>query len=276
MSRLDRRTGSKGGGWAGLGLLLGWVLNGCSVAVATNLDEPDANQAVALLERAGLGPEKEKDTDHEGHFRVRVPSPESGAAIGILAQENLPPKPSPGVLETLGQAGVVPSRLAERARWTTGVAGDLERSLRTLDGVLSARVHLAVPERDSLDPEAPTEHATASVLLRHRGLAPPLAALEIQRLVAGAVPGLEPERVSVVLTPTPGLHLPEPDLQHIGPITVTRRSAPVLRILVAASALFNVILVAAIGFLWARSRRTELSLAEARAAAEGDGARARK
>ncbi len=255
---------------------LGLSLVACSTPVAANLDESDANQAVALLDRAGLGPEKERDAEHEGRFRVRVPQAESTAAIALLAQENLPPKSSPGVLETLGQGGVVPSRLAEHARWLSGVAGDLERSLRSLDGVLSARVHLAVPERDALRPDAPEEPATASVLLRHRGLAPPIAAVEIQRLVAGAVPGLRAEQVNVVLTSTPGAHAATPELLHLGPLTVSRHSAPVLRQLLGAAVFFNLLLIAALGVLWARLRRTELQLTEARAASEADGAHARK
>src|SRR5690606_39535045 len=61
---------------------------------------------------------------------------------------------------------IVPSRLAEHARWSLGVAGELERSLRAVDGVLTARVHLAVPPRDSLAPEAAPERPSAAVLVR--------------------------------------------------------------------------------------------------------------
>lgn len=252
------------------------ALGGCSVPVAGNLDESDANQAVALLARGGVGADKERDPEHEGHFRVSVAKGEASTAIGFLAQENLPPKASPGVLEALGQGGVVPSRLAEHARWTTGVAGDLERSLRGLEGVLSARVHLAVPAHDGLTSEETSEKPSASVLVRHRGATPPVAAGEVQRLVAGAVPGLLPEHVNVVMATSPANHPASQDLLRFGPITVTQGSGMALRGLAAGIVLLNLVLLSGLLLLWARLRRSEVALAEARAAAEGEPQRPRK
>jgi type III secretion protein J len=256
--------------------LVALPLLACSVPVAGNLDESDANQAIALLARGGVGADKERDPEHEGHFRVSVAKGEAGTAIGFLADENLPPKSSPGVLEALGQGGVVPSRLAEHARWTAGVAGDLERSLRSLEGVLSARVHLAVPARDGLSVAEAAEKPSASVLVRHRGATPPVAAGEVQRLVAGAVPGLSPEQVSVVLSTSPENRMATPDLLRFGPITVTHGSGLALRLLAAAAVLLNLLLLSGILLLWSRLRRSELALAEAKAAGEGDAQRPRK
>src|SRR6185436_18217123 len=102
------------------------------------------------------------------------------------------------ILEALGKGSVVPSRAAEHARVVTGTGDELERSLRGLDGVLSARVHLGVPAHDPLALEEKAPVATASVLIRHRGATPPIAAGEVQRLVSGAVSGLAPDQVSVV------------------------------------------------------------------------------
>lgn len=237
---------------------------GCSVPVAANLDESDANQAIVLLERGGVGADKERDPEHEDRFRVSVPSGEASRAIGLLAQENLPPRSSPGVLEALGGGGVVPSRLAEHAKWTAGVAGDLERSLRGVDGVLSARVHLAVPPKEPLDPEAARARPSASVLVRHRGPTAPLPAAEVQRLVAGAVSGLLPEQVTVVLTATALGRVSEGELRRFGPITVTRGSQNAVRFIAAAAALSNLLLVGGVLLLWSRLRRTELALVDAK------------
>lgn len=250
------------------------MLCSCAVPIAGGLDEPDANQAVALLERAGLDASKDRDPELEGRYRISVPRPEAKSAISILSEENLPPKVRPGVLEALGQGGVVPSRLAERARWTAGVEGDLERSLRTLDGVLSARVHLAVPEENAL--AETVEHPTASVLVRHRGAAPPIPPAEIQRLVAGAIPGLSPEQVNVVMAAAPALAARTPELIHLGPFTTTKTSGVTLRLGAAAMILFNLVLVGALLFLWSRLRRAESALVGAQAAAENESPRARK
>jgi flagellar M-ring protein FliF len=74
--------------------------------------------------------------------------------------------------------------------------GELARTIRSLDRVQDARVHLVMPERplfsrDKVD-------ATASIVLKVRGTLEPQQVRAIRHLVAGAVNGLRPERVSIV------------------------------------------------------------------------------
>jgi type III secretion protein J len=249
-----------------IALWVACLLSGCSVPVATALDEGDASEAVVALEKSGVPADKERDPEHEGRFRVLVSREEAATALRVLSEEGLPPPPTPGVLDALGKSSLVPSRLAEHAKLVTGTGGELERSLRALDGVVSARVHLAVPPRDPLALGAESPPATASVLIRHQGSRPPLVASEVQKLVAGAVPGLVPESVSVVMTPTPApARAAERELARLGPITVTRGSMTPLRALIAAMLLSNLVLLGCLGLLWARVRRAENALATARA-----------
>jgi type III secretion protein J len=245
--------------WAGALLALG-----CDAPVASNLPETEANRAVVALEQHGLSAEKERDPEAEGRFRVKVGKDEAAAAAGVLAQEAVPGRENPGILQSLGSGSMVPSRLAEHARLLSGIAGELEQSLQGVDGVVSARVHLAAPERSPLEDAAPTK-PSASVLLRHRGAAAPLAASDVQRLVAGAVPGLSPTDVSVVATPAPiSARLPERELRHVGPITVTRASLSPLRLVAAAAVALNLALLAAVLLLWSKVRRAEEALGQAR------------
>ncbi len=74
--------------------------------------------------------------------------------------------------------------------------GELARTIRSLDRVQDARVHLVMPERplfsrDKVD-------ATASIVLKVRGTLEPQQVRAIRHLVATAVNGLRPERVSIV------------------------------------------------------------------------------
>jgi flagellar M-ring protein FliF len=74
--------------------------------------------------------------------------------------------------------------------------GELARTIRSLDRVQDARVHLVMPERplfarDKVD-------ATASIVLKVRGTLEPAQVRAIRHLVATAVNGLRPERVSIV------------------------------------------------------------------------------
>lgn len=242
------------------------VIAGCSVPVATGLDDADSNRVMVALEKSGVAAQKEPDPGKEGRWRVTVARDDAPSAVAVLTEEGLPPPSTPGVLDALGKGSIVPSRTAEHAKLIAGTAGDLERSLLAIDGVLSARVHLAVPQKTAFFDEGKEPVPTASVLIRHSGATPPIAAGDVQRLVAGAVPGLEPDHVSVVETqsamPPP---LPDHELSRFGPITVTRASMLPLRLIVGGAVLLNVLLLGLLVFVWGRGRRTALALAEAQA-----------
>lgn len=246
------------------------VVAACSVPISSNLSESEANQALVALEKQGIFASKERDPEgQEGTFRVLVARDDASNAALVLTQENLPPGRTLGLLDAVGQGGMVPSRLSEHARWLAGTSGELERSLRAVDGVVSARVHLAVPPRDSLSLGESAPPATASVLLRHRGATPPLAVSDVQRLVAGAVPGLTGDQVSVIMTPAPApTRVADRGLSQFGPIAVTKSSLTPLRIMVGAVVAANALLIACLYLLWTRLRRTERELIEARAIAE--------
>jgi type III secretion protein J len=254
-------------GQLGLWAVAVW-LGGCAVPIAANLEESDANRVVVALEESGIAADKDADPAAEGRWRVTVARDDASGAAAVLGQENLPGPASPGVLDTLGESSLVPSRTAEHAKLVVGTQGDLERSLRAVDGVLGARVHLAVPARAPFEGGDKPETATASVLIRHRGATPPIAARDVQNLVAGAVTGLAPEKVSVVLTPvaTP-TRTHERDLSRLGPITVTRSSLNPLRIGVGIVVLVNVVLIGLLLALWMRVRKTQAVLDETRAQA---------
>ncbi len=242
------------------------LLLGCAVPVAADLDEPGANRVVVVLESRGVVSDKEADPTAEGRWRVMVARDDASAAITALTQESLPTPESPGVLESIGQGGLVPSRSSEHARLVAGTAGELERSLRQVDGVLGVRVHLAVTSADPLDIGGTPEPPSASVLLRHRGATPPIAPEEVQRLVAGAVPKLEVARVAVVATSVPAPpQSPERELARFGPVTTTRSSLLPLRAGVGVAILLNLSLFALLWFVAMQLRRTRAELEQARA-----------
>jgi type III secretion protein J len=213
-----------------LTLVLGLVLlSGCAVPIAAGLDEGDANRVVVALDQSGIDASKEADPTVEGKFRVTVPRDDAARALATMADEQLPRAKTKGVLEAADRGQLVPSQAAEHAQLVAGLAGDLERTLDTVDGVLSARVHLNLPAGDPLR-DGPPPKASASVLIEHRGTTPPLTAESIQRLVAGGAGGLAPADVTVVFVP----HVARPaaarlDLGHVGPIAVARGSVNTLR-----------------------------------------------
>src|SRR3954466_14100333 len=126
------------------------VLAGCAVPVAAGLDEGDANRVVVALDQAGIDASKEADPATEGRFRVTVPRDDSSRALATMADEQLPRAKSHGLLEAADRGQLVPSQAAEHAQLVLGLSGELERTLGSVDGVLSARVHMNLPFRDAL------------------------------------------------------------------------------------------------------------------------------
>ncbi len=74
--------------------------------------------------------------------------------------------------------------------------GELARTIRAIDRIQAARVHLVLPERPLFSREAP--EPSASIVLRVRGSLEAQQIRAIRHLVASAVNGLKPQRVSVV------------------------------------------------------------------------------
>jgi type III secretion protein J len=235
---------------------------GCSVPVAAALDESDANRIVVALDRASVDAMKEADPTTEGKFRVVVARDDAAHALAAMRDEELPrPRPA-GVLDAMDKGALVPSRSAEHAQLVAGIAGDLQRTLESIDGVLAARVHLYVPSPDPLRDVAPP-HTTASVLVEHRGSTPPITSDAIQRLVAGGVGGLAPQDVSIVTisraTPAGGSAA---HLAHVGPIAVAPASVRSLQLALVGLVALVAILAAATLFLYTRIARLRGELAQ--------------
>jgi flagellar M-ring protein FliF len=74
--------------------------------------------------------------------------------------------------------------------------GELARSIETIDGIDSVRVHLVIPERQIFSRE--DQSPSASVVLRTQGTMNRGEVTAIQHLVAAAVAGLMPNRVAIV------------------------------------------------------------------------------
>jgi flagellar M-ring protein FliF len=74
--------------------------------------------------------------------------------------------------------------------------GELARSIQTIQGIDSARVHLVIPERQIFSREEQTP--SASVVLRTRNRLDRGQVSAIQHLVAAAVASLQPARVAIV------------------------------------------------------------------------------
>jgi type III secretion protein J len=233
------------------------ALAGCEATVASGLDEAQANAVVVALEGDGIGASKEASagTSDEARFDVRVPADDVGHALVALSSAELPRDDEPGIAEVFGEGGLVPTATEERARYVSALGGELARSIEGIEGVLDARVHIALPEpRDfALDQEAPRPRA--SVLVKKRAAAAAIDETQVQSLVAFAVSGMQRDDVAVVIVEVPTPAASQSTLTRIGPIAVTHGSAPILKGVLGGAFALDAILALALVFVWMRKRR---------------------
>ena|GEM_PF-851587 len=221
------------------------AMGGCTTGVLHGLDEPAANEALAALERAGIGAEKVPEENGQAPaFALRVPRGDATRALDVLRVRGLPRERRHGFAEVYGQPSLIPTASEEHARYLEATAGEIERTLETAEGIVSARVHLVMEETDPLALDGkPRTGARAAVLVKAAEGRAPLTEAEIQKLVAGSVPGLDPRAVAVVITAAPpSSEASLGPLAAVGPFRVTPSSrAPLIALFAAALAVIGVL-----------------------------------
>jgi len=158
----------------------------------SNLDLKEAGSITQALDQAGVKYEAKGDGS-----TILVPRDQVASTRLMLSSKGLPTSGSVGYEifdqgSALGQTDFLQQLNRQRA-----LEGELARTIRSLDGITSARVHLVLPKRQLFEEEA--EQPSAAVTIGVGGREPTADNVRaIQNLVAGAVPNLKPDRVTVV------------------------------------------------------------------------------
>jgi flagellar M-ring protein FliF len=150
-----------------------------------------------------------------GGTRIEVPEERIAALRLELAGGGLPHGGSVG-FEIFDRSKIGATEFEQQVNLRRALEGELARSVMSIDGVKSARVHLVLPERRLF--AAREESASASVVVKlensHNFGRKEVAA--VVHLVSAAVPTLSKDRVSVVSTEGVTLHRPSSDAQGGG------------------------------------------------------------
>ena len=189
-----------------LPLLAALCTLGCSVELLHDLDEVQANVALATLQKNGVDAAKNRVAQGSGStYMIDVPKSQAPKAWQVLREHNLPRRRSDGLGEVFGKSTLVPTAAQQQALMRHALSGEITRTLESIDGVSEARVHVVLPRRDPLaPPDREPPQPRASVLLKVRPDAT-LSEAEIKRLVSGGIATMSPEAVQVVITRTHAL-----------------------------------------------------------------------
>jgi type III secretion protein J len=237
----------------------------CSTPIRHGLDESAANEVMAALERAGIGAEKLRDEAAGATgFIVRVGDEDAVRALDLLHALGLPRGRRSGFAEVYAQPSLVPTVTEERARYVEALSAEIERTLESVEGVVAARVHLVMAEVDPLSVDGkPRVPAQAAVLLKaHPGLTP-IKETDVQKLIAGSVPGLVPAAVAVVVTAAAeGPATGPPLLEVVGPLRMSPGSRPLLLSALGGGVALLILLAALLFFTARRLATVQRRMAE--------------
>ncbi|HET8726426.1 MAG TPA: type III secretion inner membrane ring lipoprotein SctJ [Alphaproteobacteria bacterium] len=174
------------------------LLAACKVELYSGLDEREANEMVAVLLNQGIAAERVAMQD--GTLTVRVEEGRFADAVDLLKRHGYPRQQYASMSDVFAGDGLISSPVEEQARLIYALSQELSRTISEIDGVLSARVHVVLPENDAL--RSGTAPSSASVFIRHRaGMDLGTLMPQIKMLVANSIEGLVYDNVSVVLVP---------------------------------------------------------------------------
>jgi flagellar M-ring protein FliF len=161
------------------------------VPLFTDLSLDDSGSIIKDLERQGVTYE----IGHNG-TTIMVPRESVGRLRMKLAEAGLPKGGGVGyeIFDKSDALGA--TTFIQNINHLRALEGELARTIRSLDRVEAARVHLVLPERQLFSRDK--VDASASIVLKVNGTLQPAQVRAIRHLVASAVNGLKPERVSVI------------------------------------------------------------------------------
>ncbi|MFQ3786215.1 type III secretion system inner membrane ring lipoprotein SctJ [Halomonas sp. A29] len=176
-------------------LAMALLLQACDTELYTDLSEREANVMVATLARHGI-PAKRVAADG-GRMTVTVDKDRFAEAVEILDRLGLPQERYSNLGDIFQGNSLVSSPVQERAQMLYALSEELSHTVSQIDGVLTARVHVVLPENDLMRQNSTP--SSASVFIRH---APELEVgpliPRIKTLVANGIAGLSYDNVSVV------------------------------------------------------------------------------
>lgn len=158
-----------------------------------DLDNSDSTAIIAALNGQNVPFELGK-----GGKEIRVPQDKVGQVRMAMADKGLPAGGSIGYGLFDDASALGTTDFMQNVNLVRALEGELSRSIRSIDSVKSARVHLVLPKRELFSRQH--QEPSASVVLRMKGAVrlDKNQVQAVQHMVAAAVPGLTPNRISIV------------------------------------------------------------------------------
>lgn len=189
------------GSWAvrrALALLACAFLASCAkVPLYSTLTEPEANEIMAHLLEKRIP--CTKTAGKENTWVLQVSPDDFPLAMQSLTAIGLPREKFQKMGEIFQKSGLISSPTEERIRFISALSQEISSTLMQIDGVLSARVHVALPDNDPLSDK--TTPASAAVFIKYRpGYDIESATPDLKNLVTRSIEGLTFDNVELVMS----------------------------------------------------------------------------
>ena len=158
-----------------------------------NLSAATASAMEATLTSSGFNAVMSADGSS-----VSVPASDMARARMVLAETGIPIEGDPGWELFDESTGLAMNSFMQRVNRLRAMEGELARSIQTLEGIQSARVHLVLPEREAFSREKPNPRASVIVRPTAGRTVNRKQASAIRNLVASSVAELDLNRVTVL------------------------------------------------------------------------------
>lgn len=176
--------------------LLAVALAGCKVGLYSGLTEQEANEMVAALTSDGLSADKERVENNQ--WQVLVDKGDLPASLELLRAQGLPNDRFATMGDVFQKQGLVSTPSEERMRYIYAISQELSQTLRKVDGVVAARVHVVIPANDPLSDRV--RPSSAAVFIKYRpDVDLRLLSPAVKDLVAHSIEGLSHDQVSLSL-----------------------------------------------------------------------------
>lgn len=182
--------------WRAFLFLSLFALSACKTDLYRNLSEREANDMLAVLMSNNI--EVSKEYLGDAGVTLLVEEADLPRAIDALKQNGFPRESRETMGTVFEKSGIMSSPFEERVRFVYALGEEVSRTLSEIDGVLTARVHIVLPDEPDFGEELTP--SSAAVFIKHRiGVDLDFATPQIRRLVSSSIEGVSYDDVTVLL-----------------------------------------------------------------------------
>ncbi|WP_052044882.1 type III secretion system inner membrane ring lipoprotein SctJ [Candidatus Arsenophonus nilaparvatae] len=175
------------------------LLTGChEQELLKNLDQNQANEVIALLQQNNIDAYK-KESAKSGYI-IYIEKEDFIPAVDLINRYGLPRKPRLEIAQMFPSDSLVSSPLAEKARLYSGIEQRLAQSLHSIEGIVTAHVHISY-ELNSIESKKEQKYHV-SALIKYNDTIKDVNLLinDIKRFLKNSVNGVSYDDISVVTT----------------------------------------------------------------------------